>query len=245
MAAFGSPHRHLRLTDSTNARARELALAGAPGGLVVTAAEQSAGRGRQGRSWFAPPGTALLYSALLRPLGERPLLPLAVPLAVCEAAEALAPVSCRVKWPNDVWIDERKLAGVLIESRAGDDGWAVIGVGMNVAVPAGAFPAELQATATSLSAASDADPGVPDALRELNAALARWVDAPPEEVLAGFRARDALAGRRVGWDGGAGEVAGIDDSGHLLVDSDDTGRVTLGAGEVHLATRDSGDREGG
>ena len=70
-------------------------MAGAPGGLVVTADEQSAGRGRQGRSWFAPPGIALLYSALLRPLGERPLLPLAVPLAVCEAAESLAPVSMR------------------------------------------------------------------------------------------------------------------------------------------------------
>jgi BirA family transcriptional regulator, biotin operon repressor / biotin---[acetyl-CoA-carboxylase] ligase len=232
---FGSPHRHLRLADSTNARARELALAGAPGGLVVTAAEQSAGRGRQGRSWFAPPGTALLYSALLRPLGKRPLLPLAVPLAVCDAAEALAPVTCRVKWPNDVWIGERKLAGVLIESRAGDDGWAVIGVGMNVAVPADAFPAELRDSATSLSAASDAQPGIPEALRELNAALARWVDSPPDEILAGFRARDALVGRRVEWDGGAGEVAGIDDSGHLLVDSDSSGKVTLGAGEVHLA----------
>jgi BirA family biotin operon repressor/biotin-[acetyl-CoA-carboxylase] ligase len=240
MATFGLPQRHLRLTDSTNARARELALAGAPGGLVVTAAEQSAGRGRQGRSWFAPPGTALLYSALLRPLGDRPLLPLAVPLAVCDAAEALAPVSCGVKWPNDVWIGERKLAGVLIESRAGDDGWAVIGVGMNVAVPAEAFPAELEATATSLSAAVDADPRVSDALRELNAALGRWVDAAPEQILAGFRARDALEGRRVAWDGGAGTVFGIDDSGHLLVDSDSSGRVTLGAGEVHLALPDRG-----
>jgi BirA family biotin operon repressor/biotin-[acetyl-CoA-carboxylase] ligase len=238
MAAFGSPHRHLRSTDSTNARARELALAGAPGGLVVTAAEQSAGRGRQGRTWFAPPGTALLYSTLLRPLGERPLLPLAVPLAVCEAAEAVAPVSCRVKWPNDVWIGERKLAGVLIESRAGDAGWAVIGVGMNVAVPADAFPAELEATATSLAAASEAVPAIGDARRELSGALGRWVDAPSDQILAGFRARDALAGRRVGWEGGAGTVSGIDDSGHLLVDSDSSGRVTLGAGEVHLALPD-------
>jgi BirA family biotin operon repressor/biotin-[acetyl-CoA-carboxylase] ligase len=240
MASFGSPHRHLRLTDSTNARARELALAGAPGGLVVTAAEQSAGRGRQGRSWFAPAGTALLYSSLLRPLQSRPLLPLAVPLAVCDAAEAVAPVSCRVKWPNDVWIGDRKLAGVLIESRAGDDGWAVIGVGMNVAVPATAFPAELEATATSLTAASEAAPAVPDVLRALNAALGRWVDASPEDVLAGFRDRDALAGRRVGWEGGEGTVAGIDDSGHLLVDSERSGRVTLGAGEVHLDLPDRG-----
>jgi BirA family biotin operon repressor/biotin-[acetyl-CoA-carboxylase] ligase len=233
MHPFGHPHRHFRATDSTNARARELALAGGPGGLVVTADEQSAGRGRQGRSWFAPAGSALLYSALLRPLGERPLLPLAVPLAVCEAAESLAGVECRVKWPNDVWIGDRKLAGVLIESRAGEGGWAVIGVGLNVAVPPDAFPAELRETATSLAHDSRGlTPAVAgDALSER---LGEWVDAPAERVLAEFRARDALAGRRVAWDEGAGSVAGIDDSGHLLVDDDQRGRVTLGAGEVHL-----------
>ena len=239
MPRFGYPHRHFRATDSTNARARELALEGAPGGLVVTADEQSAGRGRQGRSWFAPSGTALLYSALLRPLGDRPLLPLAVPLAVCEAAESLAPVSCGVKWPNDVWIGDSKLAGVLIESRAGDDGWAVIGVGLNVAVPASAFPDALRETATSLhehtgeeAATADPEPGAVRAA--LDERLGEWIDAPAERVLAGFRERDALAGRRVSWDEGAGSVAGIDDSGHLLVDDDKRGRITLGAGEVHL-----------
>jgi biotin-(acetyl-CoA carboxylase) ligase len=115
---FGVLHRHYRVTDSTNTRARELAAAGAPAGTVVTAEEQTAGRGRQGRAWTAPGGKALLYSAILRPLGDRPLLPLAVALAVCEAAEELAPgVACRIKWPNDVWAGERKLAGVLIETR--------------------------------------------------------------------------------------------------------------------------------
>src|SRR3954464_4771732 len=115
---FGLPHRHYRLTDSTNSRARELAEAGAPQGTVVTAGEQSAGRGRQGRSWTAPPGKALLYSAVLRPLDERHmLLPLAVPIAVCAAAESLRPeVECTIKWPNDVWVEGRKLAGILIEA---------------------------------------------------------------------------------------------------------------------------------
>lgn len=235
MTAFGQPHRHYSVTDSTNTRARELALAGAPGGLVVSAGGQSAGRGRQGRSWFAPRDATLLYSALLRPLGERPLLPLAVPLAVCEAAEAIAPVSCRVKWPNDVWVERRKLAGVLIESRAGRDGWAVIGVGLNVAVPEADFPPELADTATSLSTAGGGEPTVPEALAALNEALGRWVDAPAEEVLAEFRARDALAGEQVAWEQGEGVVTGIDDCGHLLVDSTSGERVTLGAGEVHLA----------
>src|ERR1700759_2656508 len=89
---FGAPHRHFAATDSTNTRARELAEAGAPHGTVVTAGEQSDGRGRQGRSWTGPAGEALLYSAIVRPLDERHmLLPLGVPIAVCEAAEELAP----------------------------------------------------------------------------------------------------------------------------------------------------------
>jgi BirA family biotin operon repressor/biotin-[acetyl-CoA-carboxylase] ligase len=231
-APLGRPHRHFRRTDSTNARARELAEAGAPGGLVVTAEEQSAGRGRQGRSWFAPPGTALLYSALLRPLGERPLLPLAVPAAVCEAAEALAPVRCQIKWPNDVWVEGRKLAGILVEGRpeAGAGGWAVIGVGLNLAIPPKELPEELRATATSLGAGTT----LAEALEELNARLAAWIDRDRAEVLAAFRERDALRGRRISWHGGSGVAAGIDDAGHLLVDEDRGERVSLGAGEVHL-----------
>src|ERR1700689_5145724 len=99
--AFGTLHRHYRQTDSTNTRARELAAAGAPHGTVVTAAEQTEGRGRQGRSWCAPADKALLYSAILLPLERRQLLALAVPIAVCELAEELQPgVRCQIKWPN-------------------------------------------------------------------------------------------------------------------------------------------------
>ncbi|HEY7456552.1 MAG TPA: biotin--[acetyl-CoA-carboxylase] ligase, partial [Solirubrobacterales bacterium] len=149
--SFGAPHRHFRVTDSTNARARELAEAGAAHGTVVTAAEQTAGRGRQGRSWTAPAGKALLYSAVLRPLDERHLLlPLAVPLAVCEAAEELEPgIECQIKWPNDIWIEERKLAGVLIEAKP-QDGWAVIGIGLNLSIAPNEFPPELRDSAVSL-----------------------------------------------------------------------------------------------
>jgi BirA family biotin operon repressor/biotin-[acetyl-CoA-carboxylase] ligase len=148
---FGAPRRHFRRTDSTNARARELVEAGAPHGTVVTADEQTAGRGRQGRTWTAPPGKALLYSAILRPLDERHLLlPLSIPLAVCEAAEELEPgVNCQVKWPNDIWIEGRKLAGVLIEAKP-QDGWAVIGVGLNLSIAPDEFPPELCDTAVSL-----------------------------------------------------------------------------------------------
>ena len=108
--SFGKPHIHHERTDSTNERARELAIAGAATGTVVTASEQTGGpRPRQGRVWSAPPDAALLYSAILRPLDlSHLLLPLAVPLAVCEACESLAPVACRIKWPNDIWLDEQQ-----------------------------------------------------------------------------------------------------------------------------------------
>lgn len=251
---LGHPHHHIRITDSTNARARELAEAGAPQGTVVTADEQSAGRGRRGRAWFAPPGGALLYSALLRPIGDRPLLPLAVPLAVAETAEALAPLRCELKWPNDVWVEGRKLAGVLIEGHrsppgtgseaegaggrteasgpAGvDDGWAVIGVGLNVAIAEPDFPAEIREAATSIGHGVT----VGAAMARLNERLSDWVEAAPELVLAAFRERDALVGRRVAWAGGAGLAAGVDSLGHLLVDVGSGLPVALGAGEVHLA----------
>lgn len=233
---FGSPHLHLRSTGSTNGVAKELAGAGAPGGTVVTAAEQTEGRGRQGRSWFAAPGAALLYTAVLRPLGDRPLLPLAVPLAVCEAAESLAPVRCGVKWPNDVRIGERKLAGVLIEGRpdAPDGGWAVIGVGLNLTAGEDDLPPEVRGIATSLSRESGTAPRAADARPVLDAALARWCEAGDSEVLAAYRDRDVLAGRSISWDGGSGTAAGVDDRGHLLVEIGDGKTLALGAGEVHL-----------
>ena len=240
---IGFPHRHFRRTDSTNEHAKQLAAAGAPGGLVVTASEQTAGRGRRGHAWFGPAGGALLYSALLRPFEPHrsALLPLAVPIAVCEAAEQVAPVRCQVKWPNDVWIDERKVAGVLVEARP-DDSWAVIGVGLNVAIPQDDFPAELRDTATSLLP-TEAEgglpvggaPGIGAALSALNESLDRWTAADEVRVLDAYRARDALCGRRISWEGGGGMAQEIDERGHLVVERDDGERVTLGAGEVHLA----------
>ena len=244
---FGAPHRHYRSTDSTNTRARELAAAGAPHGTVVTAGEQTAGRGRQGRTWTAPPNKALLYSAIVRPLEDRhTMLPLAVPLAVCEAAEQLNPaLSCKVKWPNDIHVEGRKLAGVLIEARP-QDGWAVIGIGLNLYIKSHEFPAELQDRATSLfpddqrtQERGSAGPspllsGRPPLLGPLNHHLEHWVNADSAEVLAEWRKRDALKGREVAWENGSGVADGIDDRGYLVVVTPDGDRIALGAGEVHL-----------
>jgi BirA family transcriptional regulator, biotin operon repressor / biotin---[acetyl-CoA-carboxylase] ligase len=229
-SGFGLPRHHRRSCDSTNDLARELAAAGAPQGTVVTTEEQLAGRGRQGRSWTAPAGKALLYSGIVRPLEERHLLlPLAAPLAVADAVEAVAPVRCAVKWPNDVWIEERKCAGVLIEARP-QDGWAVVGVGLNISIEQKDFPPEVRETATSLGDGVT----VEAALVALNESLARWVEADADRVLAGFRERDALRGRDVSWADGSGVAAGVDERGNLLVKTTD-GELSLGAGEVHLS----------
>jgi BirA family biotin operon repressor/biotin-[acetyl-CoA-carboxylase] ligase len=249
---FGSPHRHYRVTDSTNTRARELVEAGAPGGTVVTAREQTAGRGRIGRVWTAPEGKALLYSAILRPLDQRHLLlPLSVPLAVCAAAESLRPgIECMVKWPNDVWLEGRKLAGILIEAKP-QDGWAVIGVGLNLTIAPDEFPPDLRQPAVSLFAApvesrgksrrslpavapAGLPPGLSTAAVALNRHLDHWVWADDDEVLEEWRRRDGLRGREVAWEDGSGVADGIDDRGNLIVAVAGGGSVALGAGEVQL-----------
>jgi BirA family transcriptional regulator, biotin operon repressor / biotin---[acetyl-CoA-carboxylase] ligase len=222
---IGHPRVHYRLTDSTNERARELAAAGASHGTLVTADEQEAGRGRQGRAWTAPARSAVLMSVVLRELSET--LPLAAAVAVCEAL----PLEAQIKWPNDVWIGGRKVAGILVEARP-QEGWAVLGIGLNVGTTE--FPPELQAAATSLQLAGHATT-VEDALTSLIAALEQWLPRPPDEVLAAWRPRDALLGKAVRWENGTkeGVAAGIDSSGALVVDTAD-GQLTLDAGEVHL-----------
>ena len=221
---LGSPHLHLRETPSTNDRARELALAGAPHGTLVTADGQTAGRGRQGRRWSAPPGRALLLSVVLR--GSHELLPLAAAVAVARACGR----ETGIKWPNDVQLDGRKVAGILAEGRP-QDGWAVLGIGVNVAVRPEDLPEELRGTAAGLGLAPDAVPAVRARILD---ELATALTLPVPELLDAWRSRDALLGRPVAWAAGEGVAAGIDDRGRLLVDLPDGGVVALDAGEVHL-----------
>jgi BirA family biotin operon repressor/biotin-[acetyl-CoA-carboxylase] ligase len=224
VSRLGRPRLHLRETGSTNDRARALAAAGAPHGTLVTAREQTAGRGRYGRTWVGPPGHALLMSLVLRELD--PLLPLRAGLAVAD----LAGDAARVKWPNDVWVDGRKVAGILAEARV-QSGLAVLGIGVNVAVDLAQLPDELQQTAGTLGRRPDE---LEDALAELLRALERRLAEPAAESLDALRARDALLGRPVSWDGGQGTAAGIDDAGSLLVRLRDGREITLNAGEVVL-----------
>ncbi|HEX3392678.1 MAG TPA: biotin--[acetyl-CoA-carboxylase] ligase [Solirubrobacteraceae bacterium] len=246
-AALGSPRLHLRSCDSTNERARQLALAGAPHGTLVTAGEQTAGRGRQGRSWVAPPGTCLLCSLVLRwPESSHPpaLLPLIAGVAVCEAIGAEA----RVKWPNDVIFEQprrtengtedddetttlAKVAGILVEGRP-QEGWAVVGVGVNVAVRLEDLPPDVCSRAATLGRRPA---GIEPLLADLLAALSVGLSEQPQQTLAAWRARDALAGRQIAWGQGRGQAQGVDQEGRLLVLTPDGSTVTLSAGDVHLS----------
>jgi BirA family biotin operon repressor/biotin-[acetyl-CoA-carboxylase] ligase len=220
---LGAPRLHLRITDSTNPRARELATSGAPHGSLVTAREQTAGRGRQGRTWVGPAGRALLCSLVLR---EPPrLLPLLAGIAVAEVAGSQA----QLKWPNDVWLEGRKVAGILVEGRP-QEGWAVAGIGLNVAVRADDLPPELREIATGLGLGPVA---IEPTLQRLLTSLERWLDHPTSVVLEEVRRRDALRGRTVEWATGSGTADGIDGDGRLVVQTDG-GRLALESGEVHL-----------
>jgi BirA family biotin operon repressor/biotin-[acetyl-CoA-carboxylase] ligase len=205
-----------------------LAIAGASHGTLVTAAEQTAGRGRQGRSWVAPSGSALLCSLVLRDAPSP--LSLIAAVAVCDVVGE----SARVKWPNDVVVPPRfaKLAGVLVEGRP-QEGWAVLGIGLNVAVPIHELPSELRGRAASLELPSSA---IEPLTARLMTALEHRLADSTKDVLDAWRKRDALLDRHVSWSQGEGTAHGIDDSGRLIVALADGSTRKLDAGEVHLGT---------
>jgi BirA family biotin operon repressor/biotin-[acetyl-CoA-carboxylase] ligase len=209
-----------------------LAIAGAPHGTLVTAAEQTAGRGRQGRSWTAPPGSALLCSLVLR--DPPALLSLIAGVAACDAIGEHA----RVKWPNDIVVepDLGKLAGILVEGRP-QDGWAVLGIGVNVAVRVEELPTEVRPGAASLELSASA---IEPLLADLLVAFTRRLAEPADALLEAWRTRDVLRGREITWTHpkgtrqGHGQAEGVDNEGRLLVLREDGTTTALSAGEVHF-----------
>lgn len=216
--------------DSTNREALERAAAGAPSGTVIVARRQTAGRGRQGRSWLSGPG-ALALSVIVRGHGVDGLLPLRAGLAVAR----LAGPSARVKWPNDVLVDGRKVAGILVEGAGA--GAAVVGIGVNVALDETLLPAELVGRAGSLVRGADELDAVRDELL-VHLTDVMSLDAPT--VVASLAARDALAGRAIAWSAAdrgerhEGHAEGIEADGRLRVRDADGTLQHLAGGEVHL-----------
>jgi BirA family biotin operon repressor/biotin-[acetyl-CoA-carboxylase] ligase len=224
-------------TDSTNRYLLDEARSGAPDGLVVVADHQQAGRGRLGRTWTAPPGASLLVSVLLRPglaPEERHVVVVAAAVAMAEAIAAMTGVVADLKWPNDLLVGDRKLAGILAEA-AGDA--VVVGIGVNLDWPE--IPEELVGIAT----ACNLEGGNPVAREELLAAfLARYEErlADLDGTRQEYRRRLATLGRTVRVERPADTLVGtavdIDEAGRLLVDVDGTIETISAADVTHLRT---------
>ncbi len=234
--------RRFESIDSTNRYLLDEARRGAPAGVVAVADHQTAGRGRRGRSWVAPAGSSLLVSVLLRlhlPAARVHLLTMAAGVAVCEAVEASAGFTPALKWPNDVVVGPRKLAGVLAESDLGASGEAravVVGAGVNVDWPE--LPPELAGTATACNLVAgrpvDRDELL-DAFLEHLAAHARAVDG----VVTEYRRLLSTLGRRVRVETANGTLTGtavdIGDTGELVVEEEAGETIAVHAGDVvHL-----------
>jgi BirA family biotin operon repressor/biotin-[acetyl-CoA-carboxylase] ligase len=235
-------------TGSTNA---DLLAAGGPEGQVLVAEVQTAGRGRAGRTWVSRPGGSLTFSVLVRPSSVPPSargwLPLLTGVAVAAGVRSAAGVAAMLKWPNDVLVGDRKLAGILAEQSAEGDA-VVIGVGLNVAMEAAALPVSPTGLPATSLLAEGADVAREPLLVEILRALERWYlafSADPDPVrsglLAEYRAACATLGRQVRVELPAGRVlAGtaedIDSTGRLLVRPADAASPTvLSAGDVvHL-----------
>jgi BirA family biotin operon repressor/biotin-[acetyl-CoA-carboxylase] ligase len=226
----------LDIVDSTQEVAFALAERGAAEGTVVVADSQRAGRGRRGRIWRDEPGASLLCSILLRPRippAMWPLLSLAAGVAVARALGRVARVAVRLKWPNDVVIDGRKVAGILLESRASGSSVVVIGIGINVGQRS--FPADLGPAATSLRLATgapvDRETLLPTVLEE----VATWCGRLEREGFApvrdAWKAMSAMVGTTVRTDALTGRAVDLDDDGALVID-DGRRRHRLVAGEL-------------
>ena len=244
-------------TGSTNTDCAARARAGAPEGLVLAAEEQTAGRGRLGRTWLSPPRAALTFSVLLRPASVPPArrgwLPLLAGVATATAVRHICGLDARLKWPNDLLLGPRKLAGILAE-QSGDA--VIVGIGVNVSAARAELPvtdaASLPAAslpATSLLLEGSASLDRERLLREILAEIERWYRAwrgteiPGDPQASGLRAAYlglcSTVGRDVRAELPAGNVirgtaAGINTDGQLIVRTRE-GEVAVGAGDVqHL-----------
>lgn len=240
--SFSAPVDVQPVTRSTNDDAKAAAAIGAPELSVFAADEQTAGRGRGGRAWHSPPGENLYLSFLLRPGWEPQAaapFALVVGLALAEEIDArLARPRAQVKWPNDVHVDGRKIAGILLEASIRDGRLASLVVGVGVDVHAASFPPELASVATSLALLDAADRDRSTLAAGVVARVAAHAEAFSRVGLDAFleplRARDALAGRRVAVDGATGIARGIDARGRLVLERPDGARDAIVAGHVEL-----------
>ncbi|HEV2106823.1 MAG TPA: biotin--[acetyl-CoA-carboxylase] ligase [Thermomicrobiales bacterium] len=226
---------------STMDEALVLAEQGASEGTIIVADYQTAGRGRAGRPWAVNAGDGLLLSVIIRPEvapDRLSRLPLLVSVAVAEALEETAPVSCQLKWPNDVWIEGKKVAGILISVHHDADQTpiVIVGIGININAP----PDSLPEGATSLAAVTardyDRDNLLEVLTRRLEAAYQQFAKHDGVADLGDWRRRAALVGERVrivqGHETLIGVYRGIDEGGALLLETPGGGVRRIVSGDL-------------
>ncbi len=205
-------------------------------GAVAVCEEQTGGRGRLGRPWLAPAGSAILCSVLLEPPPGHVVAQLSLVggVVVAETVEAATGLGAGIKWPNDVLLGGRKVAGVLAEA---GEGTVVLGIGLNVNQPEGELPGGTKIPAGSLltvdGVARERAPILADLLFRLETAYRRWRDRGLDAVHADLAARDLLRGRRVLVDGESALAVGVDRHGRLVVEAAGCRRL-VESGEVLL-----------
>jgi BirA family transcriptional regulator, biotin operon repressor / biotin---[acetyl-CoA-carboxylase] ligase len=244
-AGIEAPPRYLEVTGSTNADALALAEAGAPEWTVVAAGHQTSGRGRRGRSWTGSAGRSLLVSVVLRPAIPAPEVPVLSLLAaerLAQACDELTDSEVACKWPNDLVVGDRKLAGILPEAAVSDRGvrHLVVGVGLNVSMEEDDFPEDVRPHATSLAREAGRTPEHRVLLERFLSLFRRTY--PPvraRAALEAYESRCATLGRRVRAVAAGGETieglaSGLDEEGGLVVETN-RGRRVVSFGEVaHL-----------
>ncbi len=228
-------------TASTNDVARDHARKGAKTGFLVAAARQTSGRGRLGRSWESPAGCGLYVSIVLRPemeMADAGQLTIITSLAVSDAVEAVAGMRPQIKWPNDLVLNGRKLAGVLIETeqKAGRLVFAVIGIGLNVRHEAEDFSPEVRELATSLYLATGRAYRRVDVLLGLLEAFEKRLKQPFRKAREAWASSSLTLGQRVTLTTARGrkfgQALGLDESGALLI-RDDSGKIeAITAGDM-------------
>lgn len=205
-----------------------------PEGALVVADHQTAGRGRLGRSWEAPAGTALLFSVLLKPPPERhaPELSLVAGIAVADALERVLGLSVQIKWPNDVMLRRRKIAGCLAEAR---DEVVVLGIGVNVEQTTAELPPNAGSIRTLTGRGWDREDLLSTLLADLAGRYSSWRSGGLDAVYDGLGPRDFLRGRQVTVNGTSGIATMIDREGRLQIGVGHGEVVKVESGEVAYA----------
>jgi len=228
--------------DEIDARAQ----AGAVDGLVVLADEQTAGRGRMGREWIAPPGSSILCSVLLRPdltPDRLSTLPLLVGNAVAEAIVEVTGIECLVKWPNDVLIDCAKVCGILIQSRLKPSGidFVNIGIGINVSTPRNALVEGATSLEILLGEPISREQLFVSLIAKLQTVYDEFILTRGHPTLERWRARAAFIGEEIAiaYNGSEliGRLVAVDDAGQLLLKLPSGEVVALGGGEIQRGPR--------